>query len=239
MAKLRIISYNIRHGEGLDDRLDLRRIASVLERLRPDLVALQEIDRDQERSGRVDQMKELGAMLGMEARFKQSCFIAEGEYGIGVLSRFPILKAAAYTLSQVRGRESRSALEVQVNAPGTSVPVSFLSIHSDYDDFTAEIRVQEIHALAEFLSEHKNPLILAGDFNAERMDPALLALEAAGWSILDKQNAVTFPSHRGGIEIDHIALKNFHPKVRRYEVIEKKVASDHFPIIADLEWEDA
>lgn len=222
----------------MDDKMDLPRIASVLRGLKPDLVALQELDRGQTRSGRADQMQELGAELGMEPRFKQSCFIADGEYGIGVLSRFPIAKAAAYTLSQVKGRESRSALEVQVNVPGTKAPVSFLSIHADYDDFTADIRVQEMKALLGFLADHENPLILAGDFNATRGDPALLLLESAGWFILDKKNAVTFPAAEGGIEIDHIALKNFHPKVVRHEVIEEKMASDHFPIIADLEWED-
>lgn len=239
MAKLRIVSYNIRHGLGMDDRVSLPRIASVLRGLRPDLVALQELDRGQARSGGADQMQELGAQLGMESRFKQSCFIGDGEYGIGVLSRFPIVKACAYTLSQVKGREPRSALEAQVNVPGIKVPVSLLSIHADYDDFTADIRIQEINALLEFLTEHENPLILAGDFNAARGDPALLLLEGAGWFILDKKNAVTFPAAEGGIEIDHMALKNFAPKVVRHEVIEEKTASDHFPIIADLEWEDA
>lgn len=238
MTRLRIVSYNIRHGLGVDERLDLSRIAAVLRKLNPDLVALQELDRDLERSDKVDQMKVLGGELGMDARFKQSCFIAEGEYGIGVLSRFPIVKAAAYTLSQVRGRESRSALEAQVNVPGVKAPVSFLSIHGDYDDFTADFRVREIQALLGFLSGHENPLILAGDFNAERNDPALQVLEADGWAILDKRNVVTFPSAEGGIEIDHIALKNFHPKVVRYEVVDERVASDHFPIVADLELEE-
>lgn len=222
----------------MDDRLDLPRIAAVLRALKPDLVALQEVDRGQDRSDKVDQMRELGAELGMDARFKQSCFIGDGEYGIGVLSRFPIVKAAAYTLSQARGKEPRSALEAQVNVPGMAVPVSFLSIHGDYDDYTADVRVQEIQAILGFLAEHENPLVLAGDFNAERMDPALRVLEASGWSVLDKNNAVTFPSADGGIEIDHVALKNFNPKVLRYEVVEERVASDHFPIVADLEMEE-
>ncbi len=237
-TKLRIVSYNIRHGLGMDGRVDLTRIASVLRALNPDIVALQEIDRNNKRSGKQDQMKVLGAALGMEARFKQSCFMEDGEYGIGVLSRFPITKTVGYTLSQVKGREPRSALEVQVHVPGVKEMISFLSIHADFNHLTADIRVQEIGTLLELLEDHKNPLILAGDFNATRNSPSLRLLETSGWDVLDKNNAPTFQgaSVAENIEIDYVALKNFIPKMVKHEVIEEKRASDHFPIIVDLEF---
>jgi endonuclease/exonuclease/phosphatase family metal-dependent hydrolase len=41
---IRILSYNIKHGQGMDDRVDLKRAAAVINSLQPDLVALQEID---------------------------------------------------------------------------------------------------------------------------------------------------------------------------------------------------
>ena len=51
---LRVMSYNVHVGIGMDKRLDLRRVAEVIRRERPDLVGLQEIDRGTERTGRVD-----------------------------------------------------------------------------------------------------------------------------------------------------------------------------------------
>ena len=66
---LKILSYNIKHGRGMDGKVDLPRIAKVVRSLSPDLVALQEIDRNCTRSGSIDLTAELGAMLGMEGRF--------------------------------------------------------------------------------------------------------------------------------------------------------------------------
>ena len=64
---MRILTYNIHHGEGLDGRIDLPRIAAVIAAQRPDLVALQEVDRNARRSGGVDQAAELGRLTGLQA----------------------------------------------------------------------------------------------------------------------------------------------------------------------------
>ena len=66
---LRMVSYNIRHGRGMDGRVDLARTARVLARLKPDLVALQEVDKICTRSGGVDIAKELGRRLKMHHAF--------------------------------------------------------------------------------------------------------------------------------------------------------------------------
>ena len=41
---VRVLAYNVRHGAGMDDSLDLRRAAAVIVAQRPDVVLLQEID---------------------------------------------------------------------------------------------------------------------------------------------------------------------------------------------------
>ena len=57
---LRLMSYNIRHGVGLDGRLDLERIAEVINREHLDIVALQEVDSVTQRTGERDLLSELG-----------------------------------------------------------------------------------------------------------------------------------------------------------------------------------
>ena len=66
---VRILTYNIHHGEGMDERIDLERIAALINRLEPDLVALQEVDRVVDRTGGVDQATALGELTGMTAVF--------------------------------------------------------------------------------------------------------------------------------------------------------------------------
>ena len=66
---LRVLSYNIHHGEGVDESLDLERIARVIRSVEPDLVALQEVDKGTERTNRVAQAGELSRLCGMQVVF--------------------------------------------------------------------------------------------------------------------------------------------------------------------------
>jgi hypothetical protein len=83
---LRVVSYNIQHGAGMDRKLDLERTADVLRRLEPDLVALQEVDENCRRSKGVDQAAELGRLLGMEHRFGEFMDYDGGRSGLAVFS---------------------------------------------------------------------------------------------------------------------------------------------------------
>lgn len=78
---LRFVSYNIQHGEGMDGKINLKRIAEVIAKEKPDLVALQEVDKNCTRSGKRDIAKELGELLNMEFRFGKSMSFQGGEYG--------------------------------------------------------------------------------------------------------------------------------------------------------------
>nr|MCS5617336.1 endonuclease/exonuclease/phosphatase family protein [Pirellulales bacterium] len=95
---LRVVSFNIRHGVGMDGRLDLDRTAAVLRRLESDLVAIQEVDENCRRSGGVDQAAALGKALGMEHRFGEFMDHDGGRYGLAVLSRLPIKATRRHAL---------------------------------------------------------------------------------------------------------------------------------------------
>src|SRR5688572_17864158 len=66
---VRVLTYNIRHGEGMDRVYDLVRLADIMRATEPDLIALQEVDRGTERSGRTDQLEVLAGLLGMHGEF--------------------------------------------------------------------------------------------------------------------------------------------------------------------------
>src|SRR4030095_13030808 len=88
-TSLRLVTYNIHHGEGNDGSIDLPRLAHVTQSLHPDLVALQEVDIKTARTGQVDQAAELARLTGMHYVFGKAIDFDGGQYGNVVLSRYP------------------------------------------------------------------------------------------------------------------------------------------------------
>lgn len=228
--KLNVLSYNIRHGAGMDGKIDLERTAAVIRKAKPDIVALQEIDKNCKRSGNVDIAAELGRMLSMDHRFGKFMDYQGGEYGMAILSRLPIKEVIAHPLP--KGAEPRCALEVQVLVAGFDQPFSFVGIHNDWTN--EEIRTKQVGALLKALEPRDNPVILAGDFNGERSDGSMKLLEEAGWLNLDKGGKKTWPSGEPKIEIDFVVLKGLKGARFNVEVIDEREASDHRPVLARM-----
>jgi endonuclease/exonuclease/phosphatase family metal-dependent hydrolase len=226
--EIRVVSYNIKHGLGMDGRIDLERIAQVISGARPDLVAAQEVDRHCKRSREQDVAAELGRLLGMQHAFGKSMDFDGGEYGMAVLSRHPIERSIHRQLPD--GAEPRCALEIVVRPAGMRTPVSLVCVHMDR--VTENIRLAQVTTLLESLRKRANPVILAGDFNGERTDKSMQLLAGAGWTILEKDGAKTFPSDNPKIEIDFIALRGFAGASATCHVMDEPVASDHRPVCA-------
>ena len=89
-APLRVMTYNLHHGEGVDGQLDLPRIARVILDAKPDLVALQEVDRNATRTGVVDQSAEYIRLTGLHGWYGAAMPFQGGEYGQTLLSRWPL-----------------------------------------------------------------------------------------------------------------------------------------------------
>lgn len=233
-ATLRLVSYNIRHGMGMDDQIDLERIAAVIAAQKPDLVALQEVDKLCKRSGNRDIAAELAKLLGMQHRFGRSLDLQGGEYGVAILSRFPILESIPHMLP--KGTEPRSALEVKVQPPAMKTPLAFISIHNGF--ISPEIRVAQVQALLNGIAERKYPVILAGDFNGQPDDASLKLLESSGWSVLKKDDSAasqTFPSGKPDREIDFFVVKGLPAFSYKHHVVDERMASDHRPITAVIQ----
>lgn len=225
----RVLTYNIKHGEGMDRKLDLDRTAETIRKLAPDIVALQEVDLRCGRSGGVDQMAALGKMLGMHHAFGKFMNYDGGEYGLGILSKHPILRSESHRLPD--GAEPRCALEVEVEIAGRRV--SFVSIHLDWT--SEELRLAQAKALVEKLAKRPHPVFLLGDFNAPR-DSDSHRLLSAHWTALGRSGEDnTFPSEAPGKEIDFILVPKASPWDKlASEVIDDRLTSDHRPVLAEL-----
>jgi endonuclease/exonuclease/phosphatase family metal-dependent hydrolase len=233
---LRVLTYNVHHAEGTDGKLDLDRIAKLIRDAEPDLVALQEIDRNTRRTRGVDQAAELGKRTGLHVEFGKAIDFQGGEYGLATLSRFPLKGARVHPLPGKKGQESRIVLEVRVE-PGAGRPaVTFLNTHFQHDD--AATRAEQAARVNELFGKSDGPLLLAGDLNATPDSEPMRTL-GQSWTLATPaaDRLRTIPAGAPRQQIDYVL---FRPAGRfratEARVIEEKVASDHRPVLAVLEW---
>jgi endonuclease/exonuclease/phosphatase family metal-dependent hydrolase len=253
--RITVLTYNIRHGEGNDGKVDLDRIAAVINSVTPDLVALQEVDVKTTRSNGLDQAAELGKRTGLSPFFSPAIPYAGGQYGDATLireSRFRNIASFVKNLPHSPDREQRSAnerfLEWQGNSDNHST-VRFYCTHLDHLDDEND-RLPQAKAINEWIfqlpNRHqgddkltvdpKTPAILTGDMNAQLGSETIEEFQKH-WAITgEKENYLTWPSDKPQIRIDFIM---YYPKDRwrvvETRVLDEPVASDHQPYLAVLE----
>lgn len=230
---IRVVSYNIRHGRGNDDIVDLNRTAAVLRAQRPDIVGLQEVDDRAKRSGTIPEAEELGKALSLNHAFGKFMDFQGGGYGMGVLSRYPIDLAEEVRLPD--GNEPRVALSVRVKLPDGR-PLTIVNVHFDWvqDD---GFRYAQAQALTRHLDALTMPYVLLGDFNDVPGSRTLALFRSrAGEATKPSSNRFTFSSTQPAKEIDYVF---FAPaaawRVGDVTVVDERVASDHKPLVAVLD----
>jgi endonuclease/exonuclease/phosphatase family metal-dependent hydrolase len=234
---LRVLTYNIHHGEGTDGRVDLPRLAGVVIGVHPDLVALQEVDQATQRVGGLNELSELARLTGMHPVFGKAMDFLGGGYGVAVLSRWPLLRTHNDPLPSVADREPRTALTVEVDAGDHGPRVEFTCTHLDQGR-DPENRLAQARSLnAQLVREDGAATILAGDMNA-RPDSEVMALFDEYWTNpLAEDPVPSAPTERPRLRVDYVLLR----PVARWHVIESRildepVASDHRPVLVVLEW---
>lgn len=231
---IKVLSYNIHHGENMEGKLDIHGIATVILATNPDLVALQEVDSATSRVNKADQLKELAAATGMYIYFGKAMNYDGGGFGNGILSRYPIEKTQSIALpAKGEGSEPRTAAMVTVKLPGDSL-LRFVSTHLDHLEDPAD-RIAQVNIIIKHaLAQSALPLIVAGDMNA------LPASEEIGifkehFTDATEKLGPTWPSDKPEQKLDYVLLYDktkWH--VMDAQVVEETVASDHRPVIAEV-----
>ena len=234
-AKVRVMTYNIHVGVGMDKKMDLQRIADVINQEHPDLVGLQEVDRGVKRTQGVDEIAELARMTRMEYAFAHNLDYQGGQYGVAILSRYPILKTDHRMYLNKREAERRGMIRIEVNVGGRSL--SFATTHLDYQ--YEDGRIFEAGQLLDFLKGQKEALILVGDFNEEPNGDAYKMVSAhfrdAWVDTKAKETGLSYPADRPAKRIDYIFYKSSTDVRAKKAWTVNTLASDHVPVVADLE----
>ena len=239
-SSLRVLSYNVHHCRGLDEKVDLPRIAKIITDCKPDLVALQEMDHQARRSGSVDQTMELARLTGMHGLFFKAIDFDGGGYGQAILSKTPLSDPQTVKLANRAGREQRIVGWATTELHGQ--PLRFGTTHLDHAD--QAIRLEQAQQIASSLATASQPSIIAGDFNASPESKEIIELSKAINFAKSELPTPSFPAERPTKQIDYIGFASLQPKsggvaqfrVVSFEVLDQPLASDHRPILAVLEF---
>ena len=233
---LRILTFNVYHGETMKGDFDLDLIARVINNCDPDLVALQEIDVHTRRSKQMDIATELALRTKMISYFGQSMAFDGGFYGVAILSKRPAIKIQNHPLPYSDGREPRTALEAHfVVLSGDTI--RFISTHLDHIDKDTD-RIKQTKELDRIFSNDDLPTILAGDLNAIP-DSRTMHLLLENWQRSFNEDIPTAPTKDPRYKIDYILYRPSDSwQVIGTKVIDERVASDHYPVLGILQLND-
>lgn len=215
-----ILSYNVRNCRGLDNQVDYRRIAGIINRIDADVVALQELDSATQRSNGVVVINELASETKMHASFSASIAFQGGKYGVGILSKEKPLKLRSVPLP---GREEKRSLLI-----AEYDEFIFCCTHFSLND---EDRLESAKIINELFSASVKPVFLAGDLNAVPESSPIRTIETK-WTMLNNPLTPTIPADKPLKCIDYIfAHKAASAIVVKGTLVENEpLASDHLPV---------
>ncbi|MDR2949037.1 MAG: endonuclease/exonuclease/phosphatase family protein [Prevotella sp.] len=221
----RIMSYNIRNARGLDEITNYQRIANIIEKVSPDVIALQELDSVTQRSNKADVLKQLADITRMHAIYGAAIPFQGGKYGIGILSK---KRPLSWKNIPLPGREEVRALLM--------VEFDKYIVFATHFSLTSEDRITSIKIINELANHSDKPVFLAGDLNAEP-DSSEIKTLATNWKILNNTKDATFPANNPVNKIDYImgyAKGGKTYSVHQAKVVDEPVASDHRPLFVDV-----
>ena len=238
--RLKLMTYNIHSGVGVDKRYDLERICRVLDDERPDIAALQELECRSDRIPHDDQSASLARVLAVNSSFCATRPAGRGSFGIAVLSAFPVLREQQYDLSYQTSREPRYCLRVDLEI-GRSAVLHVFNCHLGLGARERSFQRRQMLSDAILLGkELRHPVVVMGDFNDRPISVVHRSLQkhfTDAFTATGQRWAPTFKIGPIPLRLDHIYVSD------RIRVIDcqvridalTRVASDHRPVIATVE----
>ncbi|HJQ42898.1 MAG TPA: endonuclease/exonuclease/phosphatase family protein [Jatrophihabitantaceae bacterium] len=252
---LRFATFNILHGRSVaDGRVDLERFADAVKSLDADVLALQEVDRDQPRSHLADFTEVAAQATGAVAhRFVAAVAGTPGAtwmaatgseqpgtatYGIALLSRYPVRSWQVLRLPAIPFRfpmwlpGPRKVLVVHEEPRAAVVaavetPLGCITVANTHLSFVPGWNRLQLHRLRRDLAIFDDPLVLMGDLNLPSPVPA----QITGYRPLS--DGLTFPADAPDRQLDHILARGELPPVRDCS-IRTLPLSDHRAVVVDV-----
>lgn len=240
---IRVMVYNIHAGKDAGRADNLRRVADVIRESHADIVLLQEVDRRTRRSWGVDQLARLRDLTGFRGRFGKTIDYDGGEYGIAILSRWPIEKSELARLPVLPGDslersayEERGALVAHIRTGSGAIRVVNTHLDATRSDSN---RIQQVRALIGIANAERDSAftLVGGDLNSGPGSAVLSLLGDAGWEDLfarcGRGQPFSFPADSPSRRIDYL-LAGGDAQCSSARVLDTR-ASDHRPVLFEIE----
>lgn len=239
--KLRALTWNVHKCVGgVDRRYDSQRVADVIGHHDPDIVMLQEVAQNSARYQGEQQCERLAELLG----YRHSTYFVNvktrdhrGEYGNAILSRFPLTQTSNVSL-KIPGKKMRSVLHarLRVSDGRRRRTLHVFNMHLGLSGIERKIQLRRFLEARPFKGlDERTPILVGGDFNDVWGTLGKL-LEPAGFRG-PSQPIATFPAFAPVRALDSIFVRGVL-RIARLDRSRMKLArqaSDHLPLIADLE----
>jgi endonuclease/exonuclease/phosphatase family metal-dependent hydrolase len=227
-GRIVVASYNVHGCVGRDGERDVGRVARVIETLDADVIGLQEVDLVPVDGGKNHQVDILSHLVGLEMVAGPTREGRSGHYGNALLTRFPIVAVRNLDLS-FRSREPRAALDVDLDAAGTT-----LRVIATHLGLSPSERRHQVQRILETVTADERLTILLGDINEWLVYGRPLRWLHARFGYC--RSVRTFPAHFPVFALDRIwvhpssALSCFEARATP----ESRAASDHLPVRAEI-----
>lgn len=221
--KVRVMSYNVKNGIGMDGVKNIERCVDVIRKAKPDVVAIQEVDSITRRN-KYYVLGKMGDLLGYHAYFGKAISYKGGSYGVGVLSKKPALSVKTYPLPN--HREARVLLVVEYE--------KYYMLCTHLSGVPRKLgRGIQVDIIRDVVAKLDKPAFIAGDTNALPTSAPMMAFKEFA-TILSDESKLTAPSHKPGKCIDYVMGANGSFKVKRDVVFYGNQSSDHLPLYVDV-----
>lgn len=248
-GSLRVMSYNIRSGVGMDDVFNLTRQALVIAAAQPDVVGLQEVDNFTQRHF-VDEASTLAQLTGLHATFAKMRDFEGGEYGVALLTREKPLATRVfhyYNPSGGGGSSNCSGPPAADDYCQGALAVRLASVwvvctHVGlYEMQLPEARelVDEFVPLLEAAQPRAAAVVVVGDFNSVPTSAAVRYVVAEGnftdtWAQCGVGDGFTFDAAKPYERIDYIFRRPQSALACKEIFVPDTQASDHRPVVASF-----
>ncbi len=229
---IKIATYNIRAGKGIDNKYNLLRIKKFIKNENIDIIGIQEVDCKTRRRNYDNQPKILSGKT-FYYFYSPTIFYNGGLYGILLLSKYSMPYKKDFFLFQEKGFEPRKVQHIIVKVKNRYLHI--FNTHLSYKS-----KKMRIKGIKEILSEmpDKNTVLL-GDFNTTPHSEVIKLIEKAGFISLCKyfkKEIKTYPANNPSKKIDYIFVSRDLIKNVKKIYTKNLPYSDHIPLISIFEF---
>ena len=231
---MRIMTYNVQSGRDAWGQLHLEGTARAIFRLAPDVCGLNEIRVGCADSEGIDQAAYLGEKTGMHARFARAIPLVDGQYGIALLSRYPIGRFDVHPVPDVPldQREPGYYENRVIYRAEIETPEGMLAVYGSHFGLTRPERRAAVKLLLSLLETEKLAAVFMGDLNMSPDDELIGSIKGVMRSLHPARPCLTHHVLRMHDTIDYIFVSK---GIRATDAFASySVASDHLPVLAEI-----